>query len=180
MANHVHISPRLEQTARVQRCGWPDCGAACCIYGAWVDHIHAELILDQAETIIPWLEVDHRLPDTWFDGQQEDDPYTLSGKVQHTRVVPNTDHYGGMACVFLREDKQCALQAAAKAHGLHKWHFKPFYCILHPLEFDSQGRITIDDPEVMAAEPASCLREGEDEVRLSELFKEELDYLLNR
>jgi len=180
MPEPVQLNPRMHQKAHVQRCDWPNCGGACCIYGAWVDRIHTDTILEHADLIAPWMNPEHRDLFAWFDGQEEDDPYALSGKVRHTRVAASTDHYGGMACVFLREDKQCALQAAAEAHGLHKWQFKPFYCILHPLEFDSKGRITIDDPELMVTEPASCLKESDQEILFAELFNEELEYLLNQ
>jgi hypothetical protein len=164
----------------VKRCGWPDCGAACCIYGAWVDKIQAHSILENSGLIIPWMNPDQREPDEWFDGLEEDDQFALSGRVMHTTVIPNPEHYGGTACIFLRTDQKCALQAAAEANQMHKWYFKPFYCILHPLELDKQGNLAIDDPEIMVGEPASCLREADEEILLTDLFKEEIDYLLNK
>jgi hypothetical protein len=173
------INPSLKKMARVQRCGWPNCGAACCIYGAWVDNLHANQIIEQAGLIIPWMKPEHREPQSWFDGQLEDDKFALNGKVTHTTVVEDPDHYGGTACIFLRTNFQCALQDAAAAAGKHHWHFKPFYCILHPLELDQYGNLTIDDLEIMVQEPASCLRVSDEEISLTDLFSEEIDYLLN-
>jgi hypothetical protein len=179
MTKPVRINQSLRQTARIRRCGWPNCGAACCVYGVWIDRIQAETILENAGMIIPFMPTGHRDIDTWFDGQEEDDDAALSGKVRHTSVVPAPDHYGGTACIFLRSDNKCALQAAAEANQMHKWSLKPFYCILHPLELDEQGNLTIDDLDLMTVEPASCLREADDEILLSDLFKEEIEYLLN-
>ena len=80
---------------------------------------------------------------------------------------------------FSAKDHKCALQTAAEANDRHRWEFKPFYCILHPLELDQQGNLTINDLEIMSVEPASCLRPAEEEILLIDLFKEEIEYLLN-
>jgi hypothetical protein len=97
--------------------------------------------------------------------------------VIHTTVLDDPEHYGGSACIFLMGDYCCALQAAGEAAGLHPWRFKPFFCILHPLDLDEHGRITLDAVRHMVDEPASCLREGEVEVDLREMFAEEIEYL---
>ncbi|MCX8025754.1 MAG: hypothetical protein N3A60_11175, partial [Thermanaerothrix sp.] len=96
----------------------------------------------------------------------------------HTRVYADPAHYAGSACVFLRPDYKCALQVAGEAAGYHPWRFKPFYCILHPLDLDEQGRITLDAADALAEEPASCLRWAEEAQSLLDLFAEELRYLL--
>ena len=118
-------------------------------------------------------------PLDWFDGRQEADEYAISGIVEHTNVIPAPKHYGGTACIFLRlDDHKCALQVAAVAEGLHKWRFKPFYCILHPLDLDDQGRITLDETHLLLDEPGSCLRPAKSPRSLLEIFEEELTYLL--
>jgi hypothetical protein len=178
MTKPTGINPRLRKTARVQRCGWPDCQAACCIYGTWIDKAQANLILEHASLIIPWMNPDNREPDAWFDGQEEDDQFTRSRRVRHTTVIPNSEHYGGTSCIFLRSDHKCALQVTAEENGKHHWYFKPFYCILHPMELDKQGNLTIDDLHLMTVEPASCLREADEEILLTDLFQEEIEYLL--
>ncbi|HKJ28337.1 MAG TPA: hypothetical protein VJ965_11910 [Anaerolineales bacterium] len=177
MSDSFLIDPFLETAHPVQRCGWPDCGAACCMYGAWVDQTLAEDILQHADLIAEYMSPDLRPPKLWFDGRVEPDEHALSGEVAHTTVLPNPDHYGGTACIFLRPDQQCALQTAAQENGLHPWRFKPFYCILHPMEI-KEGRITLDDPAVMVGEPASCLRRAETSVPLVDIFHSELDYFL--
>lgn len=150
------------------------------MYGAWVDTRHAQDILKHAGLILPHLPANHRHPDAWFDSIEEADPHSLSGKVRHTTVVPDSGHYLGTTCIFMRADHKCALQVAAEENGLHPWRFKPFYCILHPLDIDEQGRITLDDFEALLAEPASCLRPSPTPIPLKHTFSQELDYLVGR
>ena len=82
--------------------------------------------------------------------------------------------------IFLRKDQKCALQVAAKEKGEHQWRFKPFYCILHPLDLDDDGRITLDEIELMLKEPTSCLVPSRQEIPLQETFREEFKYLLGK
>jgi hypothetical protein len=70
------------------------------------------------------------------------------------------------------------LQVAADAAGLHAWRFKPFYCILHPLDLDDEGRITLDETDELLAEVASCLRPAQKSLPLVDTFAAELRYLL--
>ena len=151
-------SPRLSEKEAVQRCGWPACRAACCVYGTWVDAAHAADVLAHADLIRPHMPAGADDPAEWFGEEKEKDAHLPKGTAIHTTVVDDPDHYGGSACVFLREDYRCALQVAGEAAGEHPWRFKPFYCVLHPLDLDERGRITLDDVELMVDEPASCLR----------------------
>jgi hypothetical protein len=169
---------KLQKSERIERCDWPNCRAACCIYGAWVDKFHAEDILRNAQQIIPYMDPNHQSPDSWFDGQEEPDDHALSGIVVHTTIIPNPYHYGGTSCIFLREDFKCALQVAAEKNEQHIWRFKPFYCVLHPLDLDEQGRITLDEIDLMVKEPTSCLRRALDDIPLQDTFQQELEYLL--
>jgi len=43
---------------------------------------------------------------------------------------------------------------------------------------DEQGRITLDETELMLDEPGSCLRPAEKAIPLTETFKSELRYFL--
>ena len=175
---HPRLNPRLGHAEPLRRCRLEECQAACCLHGAWVDLVEVETILAHAASIRPHLPAGQAAPDLWFDDRQEADEHALSGTVRHTAVLPAPDHYGGTACVFLRRDSKCALQVAAEAAGAHPWQFKPFYCILHPLDLDEAGRITLDVNEALLAEPASCLRAAHDSVPLEETFAPELGYLL--
>lgn len=170
-------APRMAERESVRRCGWPECRAACCVYGTWIGEGQVEDILAHAELVQPHLPEDRRDPAGWFGEETEPDAHIRRGTVVHTVVRDDPEHYGGSACIFLLDDYRCALQSAGESAGLHPWRFKPFYCILHPLDLDERGRITLDEVRFMVDEPASCLRRADEEVVLGELFSEEIAYL---
>jgi hypothetical protein len=173
-----NLNPRLLASAAMRRCSLEECRAACCLNGAWVDTLEMQDILDNRDQIRPHMLVSQNDPLQWFDDRQEDDPHSLSGKVGHTTVLPNTAHYGDRACIFLRQDFRCALQVAAQTAGEHPWRYKPFYCVLHPLDLDEAGYLTLDEDEALLSEPASCLRPAQANTPLLETFEPELRYLL--
>jgi Zn-finger nucleic acid-binding protein len=175
------LNPRMLRAEPMQRCVLGECKGACCLHGVWVDRGEYEEILANAELIAAQMAETLRDPAVWFDGRVERDGFSASGEVRHTNVLPEREHYGGTACVFLREDFKCALQCAGQVGGLHPWRYKPFYCILHPLDLDEAGRITLDETAALLDEAGSCLRpsEGGKMVSLLETFAEELDYLLD-
>lgn len=162
----------------MRRCQLGECRAACCLHGVWIDAAEWQTIRDQAELIIPYMPPGWDDPDLWIDERSDVDPFSKSGKVVHSRVLPDVTHYGGTSCVFLRTDHKCALQVAADANGKHSWSFKPFYCVLHPLDLDELGRITLDETDLLLDEPGSCLRPAETEVALTETFEPELRFFL--
>jgi hypothetical protein len=173
------INPRLLCSEPMRRCALGECRAACCLYGVWIDRIEAREILANSALIAEYMEVENRDPGDWFDEQEEADERATSGWTVHSTVLPDPQHYGETACIFLRKDHLCALQVAAQVNGMHPWRFKPFYCILHPLDLDEQGRITLDDTQLMLAEPGSCLRPADHPIPLVETFEPELRYLLS-
>ena len=174
----MKINPQLLKSEPMQRCQLKKCEAACCLHGVWVDSNEAQKILDSADFIRQYMLPAQQDPDKWFDGRQEPDPFVPSKQVIHSTVLDNPNHYGRTACIFLRPDHKCALQVAGNAAGYHPWHFKPFYCILHPLDLDEQGRITLDRTELLLDEPGSCLRPSQKLTPLVKTFEEELRYLL--
>lgn len=174
------ISPRMLQSEPMQRCCLNECRAACCLHGVWIDRLEVERIRAAHEKISAHLPPARQDPDLWFDDQVDDDEFTPSGVVLHSRVLEDADHYGGTSCIFLRPDSKCALQVAADAEGLHPWAYKPFYCVLHPLDLDEQGRITVDQTDLLLEEQASCLRLAPQPVPLVETFAPELLYLLGQ
>ena len=162
----------------MQRCKLNRCKAACCIYGVWIDSREAARILEFAEIIQQEMPENWRSLETWFDDRVDVDENVPSGKVVHSRVVDNPRHYGESACVFLRDDHKCALQTAAQKAEMHPWSLKPFYCILHPLDLDEKGRITLDDTGLLLDEPGSCLRPSKTLIPLMDTFEQELRYFL--
>ncbi|NPA31388.1 MAG: hypothetical protein GXO37_05245 [Chloroflexi bacterium] len=174
----VRLHPNLETPQPLRRCDWPACGAACCFQGVWVDEVEIQDILAHAAVIAPHMRPPDRDPTRWFQDRREPDDHALSGWVRPTRVRPDRTHYRGSRCIFLRADFKCALQVAAEAQGLHPWRWKPFYCILHPLDLDDQGRILLPPVDELLAEPAACVRAARPKIRPRDLFAEELAYLV--
>lgn len=172
------INPRLLKSEPMQRCSLGECRAACCLHGVWIDRIEAREIMANRALIAAHMDEENRDPRDWFDGREEPDEHASSGWTVHSTVLPAPEHYGETACVFLRKDHLCALQAAAQQNGMHPWRFKPFYCILHPLDLDEEGRITLDETGLLLEEPGSCLRPAGRPVPLLETFEPELRYLL--
>jgi len=172
------ISPRLLKSEPLRRCGFPVCRAACCLYGVWVDMTEHDRILASAELVGSCLAPDHRESSTWFETVYETDPHTPSGEVIHTRVLESASHYGGSRCVFLREDSKCALQVAGELLSSDPWGLKPLYCILHPLDLDEEGRITLDETALLVEEAASCLVRTDEDIPLLMTFEPELRYFL--
>lgn len=174
----LQLNPRMTMKEPMQRCKLHECRAACCLYGVWLDSLEVEDILEHVELITPNMPPSQRDPLEWLDGRQEDDEFSTSGKVAHSAVLVSEWHYGGTVCVFLRDDYKCALQVAGEKAGMHPWRFKPFYCILHPLDLDDEGRITLDETAQLLDEPASCLRHCDKNVSLLKTFEPELRYFL--
>jgi hypothetical protein len=172
------ISPRLLKSEPLRRCGFPACRAACCLYGVWVDITERDRILASAELVSSCLPPDRCESSIWFETIHEADPHTPSGEVVHTRVLEDASHYGGTSCLFLREDSKCALQVAGELLSGDPWGLKPFYCILHPLDLDEEGRITLDETALLIEEAASCLVPSEEITLLFKTFEPELRYFL--
>ena len=172
------VNPRLLQSEAIQRCSLADCKGACCVFGVWVDLREVDDIMRNAAIIMPHMPPDCRVPGEWFAAVEDRDKRSPSGRVIHTAVENRAEHYQGTACVFCLADGKCALQVAAVVNGLHPWRFKPFYCVLHPLDLDEDGRITLDKIEEMVDEEGSCVRPADHPVPLLDTFEPELNYLL--
>jgi len=172
------VNPRMLDSEPIQRCCLEECIGACCVFGVWVDPREAEDIVANASLIRPFMPANAQNPGEWFLPVEDDDKNSPSGKVIHTAVEPAPWHYGETACIFCREDGKCRLQLAAVGNNLHPWRFKPYYCILHPLDLDEQGRITLDTLHAVLTEKGSCLRAAEKDIPLIETFTPELEYLL--
>ncbi len=172
------LNPRIFDAEPLQRCCLDECKGACCVFGVWVDPREMEDILANAKLIMPHMPEISQNPGEWFVPVEDVDKNSPSGKVIHTAVEPAPWHYGETACVFCHEDGKCSLQLAAVANGLHPWRFKPFYCILHPIDLDEQGRFTLDTLHALQTEQGSCLRPADKPIPFIETFAPELEYFL--
>ena len=174
----LKVNPRLLKSEPLIRCRLGDCHAACCQHGTWIDVGEVEKIRVNAPLVVPFMHADFHDADTWFEKNAEADPFSASGKVIHSTLNTLTGRYRATACVFLRADDLCALQVAAIKNGMPEWELKPFYCTLHPLDLDDEGRITLEPFEIILAEEASCLRANKIPVPLLETFEPELRHFL--
>jgi len=175
---NVRINPRMLESAPMRRCRLEECFGSCCIFGVWADQREMEDILANAALIKPYMPKGAENPADWFASYEDNDEFSPSKLVVHTAVETKPEHYGGTACIFWLPDGKCALQVAGKENGFHPWRFKPYYCILHPLDLDEEGRITVDETEVLVKEHGSCLRAADENIPLVDTFEEELRYLL--
>lgn len=172
------VNPRMYESEPLKRCCLEECTGACCVFGVWIDPREVQDIIANAALILPFMPETARIPGEWFVPVEDNDIHSPSGKVLHTAVENAPWHHGNTACIFCLTDGKCALQVAATANGLHPWRFKPYYCILHPLDQDEQGRFTVDTVDALLAEKGSCLRASEETTPLIEIFAPELEYLL--
>ena len=172
------VNPRMFDSEPLRRCSLEECTGACCVFGVWVDPREVEDILNHSSLIMPFMTESTRNPGEWFAPVEDVDKHSPSGKVIHTAVEPAPWHYGETACIFCQQDGKCALQLAAVANNLHPWRFKPFYCILHPIDLDDQGRFTLDETHELLNEPGSCLRKADHPIPIMETFEPELKYFL--
>ena len=162
----------------MRRCRLSECHGACCIFGVWTDQREMEDILANAALIQPYMPEGCQDPADWFAAYEDHDEFSPSKLVVHTAVETKPEHYGGTSCIFWCSDGKCALQVASVKNGFQPWRFKPYYCLLHPLDLDEKGRITVDDTQTLIEEFGSCLRPADKEIPLVETFEEELRYLL--
>jgi hypothetical protein len=172
------LNPRMFDAEPMQRCTLNECKGACCIFGVWVDSREVKDILSNADLIIPFMPPETSNPEHWFAPIEDDDKHSPSGKVVHTAVETRPDHPGGTACIFWQSDGKCILQIAGVQNKLHPWRFKPYYCIMHPIDLDDEGRFTLDSNDELLTEPGSCLRPADHPIPLLETFKAEFLYLL--
>jgi len=174
----LKLSPRMDDAEAIACCDFPACRGTCCVYGVWVGLEEMSRILAHADLILPHLPPEAQQPDAWFTEEEEADPHVPCGRVRHTRVLQRPEHPLGSACIFwMPPQGRCALQAAAEAQGWHPWTLKPFYCILHPLDLDENGAITLDDVETLLQTPGGCIRPAEQARPLREIFAAELAWL---
>ncbi len=142
------------------------CSGECCNYGVYTDLKESEQILNIKEKIFPLLD-ETQTKDTakWFEPPEEDEDFD-SG------VAVGTDLFNGK-CSFLDKNGLCVLQRLANNEGVHKWKYKPLYCILFPLTV-WEGALTIDDEHIDRLK--TCNKNPEPVRTIYEACEEELRY----
>lgn len=131
----------------VKYCDIDKCGGGCCHSGVYADvEEHATILRHKEQIARAMDETQDTDPSTWFDGEYIDDPDFPSGRATGTQVHERDGGISGFTegCVFLDKRHFCSIQVAAANEGLHRWAWKPAYCILFPITV-VEGVITYDD-----------------------------------
>jgi Protein of unknown function (DUF3109) len=176
----IQVDPRLLEARPLRRCRPDECQSYCCGGGVSVSLAQVDDLLAHADLFRAYLAPDRQNPDEWFtrDETFEDTDHPAHGQYTYTAVFDDPLHPYTYACVFLRPDRKCALQLAGIEHGEHPWRYKPFYCALHPIEFNTLLVKLCEDNHIYQ-EGGSCSRPAaETPVPLYQLFADELKLAL--
>lgn len=145
--NGLKVDELIFTQGFVDYCNIDKCGGGCCHSGVYADLGEHALILEHASEIAAVMdETQDTDPSTWFDDEIVDDSDFPSGKAIGTQVHNRDGGISGFTegCVFLDKRHFCSIQVAAVEAGLHRWAWKPKYCILFPVTV-VEGTITYDD-----------------------------------
>jgi Fe-S-cluster containining protein len=162
--NGLKIDPLIFTFKFTCRC----MGGECCNYGVYTDYKEHEKILSVKDEIIAMMdESQSKNVDEWFEAPEKDDDFE-SGIAVGTNIINDK-------CTFLDKDGLCTLQKLGLSKGMHKWAYKPIYCVLFPLTI-YQGALTVDDEHIDRLN--SCNRYVNEGLTIFDSCKEELKYFL--
>lgn len=146
------------------------CTGECCHYGVYTDLKEHDMILNKKESfIVSFDDSQSRDVDKWFEPPEEDEDFE-SGVAVGTEVINGK-------CTFLDKNGLCALQKMADSEGVHKWKYKPLYCILFPLTI-YEGALTIDDEHIERLK--TCNKDINIKTSIFDSCREELIYFLGK
>jgi len=146
------------------------CTGECCHYGVYTDLKEHDMILNKKESFIDSFDDSQsRDVDKWFEPPEEDEDFE-SGVAVGTEVINGK-------CTFLDKNGLCALQKMADSEGVHKWKYKPLYCILFPLTI-CEGALTIDDEHIERLK--TCNKDINIKTSIFDSCREELIYFLGK
>lgn len=142
------------------------CNGECCYYGVYTDLKEHDLILSIKDKI-KYIMDESQTKDIskWFEPPEKDEDFE-SGVAVGTELFNNK-------CAFLDKDGLCTLQKLANNEGVHKWKYKPLYCILFPLTI-YENALTIDDDHINRLK--ICNKFPAMQTTIFEACREELEY----
>jgi hypothetical protein len=162
--NGLKIDPLIFSFKFTCRC----IGGECCQYGVYADFKEYEKILSVKDEIVELVdESQTKNVDDWFEAPEKDDDFE-SGIAVGTNIINDK-------CTFLDKHGLCTLQRLGLSKGMHKWTYKPIYCVLFPLTI-YQGALTVDDEHIDRLN--SCNRYANESHTIFDSCREELKYLL--
>lgn len=131
----------------MKRCTLGHCKGTCCHDGASMGDEEAgvieKLVVDYKEffeevgLVLPESVL---TPEDWHRKRTPPKTKTVFYPY-HEQVSDYPQHFPDTACLFLLEDRRCAIQVLSEREGHHPWYWKPFTCWLHPITFhEEKGR----------------------------------------
>lgn len=146
------------------------CSGECCHYGVYTDLKEHDKILELKDKLLPLFdETMSKDLSKWFEPPEEDEDFE-SGVAVGTEVINGK-------CTFLDKNGLCTLQRLANLDGVHKWKYKPLYCILFPLTI-YEGALTIDDEHIDRLKTCNVVQNPS--TSIYEACKEELVYFFGK
>ena len=144
------------------------CNGECCYYGVYTDLKEHDLILSIKDEVISLMDESQTKDiSKWFEPPEEDEDF-------ESGVAVGTELFNDK-CVFLDKNGLCTLQKLANKEGVHKWKYKPIYCVLFPFTI-YEGALTIDDDHINRLK--TCNKFPSMQTTIFEACKEELRYFL--
>jgi hypothetical protein len=145
------------------------CSAVCCEGGVYVDLRERDAVMAHRELIAPEMdETQNRDPGTWFEHEEHEDTDFPSGSCVGTQIINDK-------CAFLDGAGRCVLQTAAIHAGMHRWAFKPLFCVLYPIEI-AGGVVSFDT--MLQDEQSCCSVTTGFDVPVYQACREELVHLV--
>lgn len=161
--NGIKIDPLIFTFKFTCRC----IGGECCNYGVYTDFKEYKKILSVKDEIIAQMDDSQsKNCQDWFEEPENDNDFD-SGIAVGTNIINDK-------CAFLDQHGLCTLQKLGLSKGLHKWDYKPIYCVLFPLTV-YQETLTVDYEHIERLN--SCNRNSELNNTIFDSCKEELRHL---
>jgi len=125
--NVTKVSPRFHKKIFVSGASVRNCNGKCCMHGTTASVKERDKILRHADIVSAEMTSRARHDKKrWFWKKPFEDDDFVAGKGVYTKTIDG-------ACVFLRDDKLCALQIASKKHLGNDYALKPSVCLLWPV-----------------------------------------------
>lgn len=167
--NQYRIAPALFNRGYNGEKGPCTCTSVCCSGGVFADVTERDQILMVKDLIQGQMDDTQSRDHTeWFEDSEHEDHDFASGRCVGTAVINDK-------CAFLDRFGRCSIQLAAVAEGLHRWAWKPRFCVLYPIEI-TDNVIGFDD--LLQEDQACCTVHPAFDIPLFEACRDELIYLL--
>jgi Fe-S-cluster containining protein len=125
------------------------CNDQCCSYGADIDMLNVNRILDKADELEKYIGIKR---EKWFYPKKRKWDHEYPGH-DYTRTTKRKN-----ACIFLnRKGRGCLLHSFGAEKGYDYHEFKPFFCTIFPVTY-FEGILVI--PEEIDEKLTACLGPG--------------------